>query len=64
VIRHQDTFVLVRRMLEQVADDAGVLQMDKEDLMADFMTSYQEVLIEIGFTSREIARMATAALLG
>jgi fatty aldehyde decarbonylase len=51
-------------MLEQVADDAGVLQMDKEDLMADFMTSYQEVLIEIGFTSREIARMATAALLG
>jgi len=54
----------VRRMLEQVADDAGVLQMDKEDLMADFMTSYQEVLIEIGFTSREIARMATAALLG
>ena len=54
----------VRRMLEQVADDAGVLHMDKEDLMADFMTSYQEVLIEIGFTSREIARMATAALLG
>jgi len=54
----------VRRMLEQVADDAGVLQMDQEDLMADFMTSYQEVLIEIGFTSREIARMATAALLG
>ena len=54
----------VRRMLEQVADDADVLQMDQEDLMADFMTSYQEVLIEIGFTSREIARMATAALLG
>jgi len=47
-----------------VADDAGVLHMDKEDLMADFMTSYQEVLTEIGFTSREIARMATAALLG
>jgi fatty aldehyde decarbonylase len=32
--------------------------------MADFMTSYQEALIEIGFTSREIARLATAALLG
>jgi fatty aldehyde decarbonylase len=54
----------VRRMLEQVAEDAGVLHMDKEDLMADFMTSYQEVLTEIGFSSREIARMATAALLG
>jgi fatty aldehyde decarbonylase len=55
---------LVRRMLEQVADDAGVLHMEKEDLMADFMTSYQEVLTKIGFSSREIARLATAALLG
>ena len=55
---------LVRRMLEQVATDASVLHMEKEDLMADFMTSYQEVLTEIGFSSREIARLATAALLG
>jgi len=55
---------LVRRMLDRVAGDAGVLQMEKEDLMADFMTSYQEVLTEIGFSSREIARLATAALLG
>jgi fatty aldehyde decarbonylase len=38
--------------------------MEKEDLMADFMASYQEVLSEIGFSSREIARLATAALLG
>ncbi len=55
---------LVRRMLEQVAADAAVLHMDQEDLMADFMTSYQEVLTDIGFSSREIARLATAALLG
>lgn len=55
---------LVRTMLDQVANDAAILQMDKEDLMADFMTSYQEVLTEIGFNSREIARMATAALVG
>ena len=47
-----------------MACDAGVLQMEKEDLMADFMASYQEVLTEIGFSSREIARLATAALLG
>jgi fatty aldehyde decarbonylase len=38
--------------------------MEKEDLMADFLTSYQEALTEIGFTSREIARMAAAALVG
>ncbi|MCP9791892.1 aldehyde oxygenase (deformylating) [Vulcanococcus limneticus] len=61
---NRDNLPLVRKMLEQVADDAAALHMDKEDLMADFMTSYQEALIEIGFTSREIARLATAALLG
>jgi fatty aldehyde decarbonylase len=55
---------LVRSMLDGVAADAAALGMDKEALMADFMTSYQEVLIEIGFSSREIARLATAALLG
>ncbi|MFO7629731.1 MAG: aldehyde oxygenase (deformylating) [Prochlorococcaceae cyanobacterium] len=61
---NRENLPLVRRMLEQVAGDAAVLQMDKEDLMADFMSSYQEVLTDIGFSSREIARLATAALLG
>jgi fatty aldehyde decarbonylase len=61
---NRENLPLVRRMLEQVAGDAAVLHMDQEDLMADFMTSYQEVLTDIGFSSREIARMATAALLG
>ena len=55
---------LVRRMLDQVADDAAVLKMDQEDLMADFLSSYQEALTKIGFTSRDIARMAAAALVG
>jgi fatty aldehyde decarbonylase len=55
---------LVRRMLDQVADDAAVLQMDQEDLMADFLSSYQEALMDIGFSGREIARMAAAALVG
>jgi len=55
---------LVRRMLERVAGDAAVLQMDQEDLMADFLSSYQEALMDIGFTGREIARMAAAALVG
>ncbi len=54
----------VRRMLERVANDAAVLHMDQEDLMADFLSSYQETLLYIGFTSREIAKMAAAALVG
>ena len=51
-------------MLDQVAGDASVLHMEKEDLMADFLSSYQEVLMEIGFNGREIARLAAAALMG
>ncbi len=61
---NRDNLPLVRRMLEQVAGDAAALAMDKEDLMADFLSSYQEALLEIGFTGREIARLAAAALVG
>jgi fatty aldehyde decarbonylase len=61
---NRDNLPLVRTMLEQVAEDAAVLQMDKEDLMADFLSSYQEALLDIGFTGREIARLAAAALVG
>ena len=61
---NRENLPLVRKMLEQVAGDAAVLQMDQEDLMADFLTSYQEALLEVGFTSREIAKMAAAAFIG
>jgi fatty aldehyde decarbonylase len=61
---NRDNLPLVRKMLEQVAGDAAVLHMDQEDLMADFLTSYQEALLEVGFTSREIAKLAAAALIG
>lgn len=61
---NRDNLPLVRRMLEQVAGDAAVLHMDQEDLMADFLSSYQDVLMEIGLSGREIARMAAAALVG
>jgi fatty aldehyde decarbonylase len=51
-------------MLDQVAGDAAVLKMEKESLIEDFLIAYQEALAEIGFSSREIARMAAAALVG
>ena len=53
---------LIRSMLEDVAVDAAVLHMEKEDLIEDFLIAYQEALNEIGFTSRDIAKMAAAAL--
>jgi fatty aldehyde decarbonylase len=61
---NRDNLPHVRRMLERVAADAAVLQMEKEDLIEDFLIAYQEALTEIGFSSREIARMAAAALVG
>jgi fatty aldehyde decarbonylase len=54
----------VRRMLERVAGDAAVIGMDKEDLIEDFLIAYQDALTDIGFSAREIARLAAAALVG
>ncbi|MDP6310352.1 MAG: aldehyde oxygenase (deformylating), partial [Prochlorococcus sp.] len=59
---NRENLPLIRKMLDQVAADAAVLQMDKEDLIEDFLIAYQESLTEIGFTTREITRMAAAAL--
>ncbi len=53
---------LISKMLNQVAEDAAVLQMEKEDLIEDFLIAYQEALTDIGFNTREIARMAASAL--
>lgn len=61
---NRDNLPHVRRMLEAVASDAAALSMAKEDLIEDFLIAYQEALTEIGFSSREIARMASAALVG
>ncbi|WP_320674336.1 aldehyde oxygenase (deformylating) [Prochlorococcus sp. MIT 1341] len=53
---------IVKAMLDEVAEDASVLHMDKEDLIEDFLIAYQEALTHIGFNTREMARMAAAAL--
>ncbi len=59
---NKENLPLIKSMLDQVADDAGSLEMDKEELMEEFMIAYQDSLLEIGLDSREIARMALAAL--
>ncbi len=60
---NKENLPLIRSMLDQVAKDASVLHMDKEDLIEDFLIAYQEALTDIGFNTREIARMAAAALI-
>ena len=53
---------LIKKMLDEVAQDASVLSMDREELMEEFMIAYQDTLLEIGLDNREIARMAMAAI--
>lgn len=55
---------IIRSMLEQVADDAAVLHMGKEDLIEDFLIAYQEALADVGFSTRDLARLGAAALAG
>jgi fatty aldehyde decarbonylase len=55
---------LVWKMLNQVADDAKVLGMEKEALVEDFMIAYGEALSNIGFNTGEIMRMSAYGLMG
>ncbi len=59
---NKDNLPLIRSMLDQVAEDAAALKMDKEELMEEFMIAYHESLVEIGLDNREIARMALVAV--
>ena len=53
---------LVWRMLNEVAEDAKKLGMEKDALVEDFMISYGEALANIGFTTRDIMRMSAYGL--
>jgi fatty aldehyde decarbonylase len=53
---------IVWKMLNQVADDAQILAMEKEALVEDFMIQYGEALSNIGFTTRDIMRLSAYGL--
>jgi fatty aldehyde decarbonylase len=53
---------IVWQMLNQVADDAQVLAMEKDALVEDFMIQYGEALSNIGFNTREIMRLSAYGL--
>jgi fatty aldehyde decarbonylase len=55
---------IVWKMLNEVAEDAKVLGMEKEALVEDFMIAYGEALNTIGFTTRDIMRMSAYGLAG
>ena len=51
-------------MLDEVAKDAKVLHMEKNELMCEFSIAYQEVLEEIGFSKADIMRMVVPVVMG
>jgi fatty aldehyde decarbonylase len=53
---------LVWKMLNQVAEDAKELAMEREALVEDFMIAYGEALANIGFSTRDIMRMSAYGL--
>ncbi|MEM7724920.1 MAG: aldehyde oxygenase (deformylating) [Cyanobacteria bacterium P01_A01_bin.45] len=53
---------IVWKMLNEVADDAQVLAMEKDALVEDFMIQYGEALSNIGFTTRDIMRLSAYGL--
>jgi fatty aldehyde decarbonylase len=53
---------IVWQMLNQVADDAQVLAMEKDALVEDFMIQYGEALSNIGFNTRELMRLSAYGL--
>lgn len=53
---------LVWKMLNQVDTDAGILGMEREALVEDFMIQYGEALSNIGFSTRDIMRMSAYGL--
>jgi len=53
---------IVWKMLNQVAEDAQVLAMEKDALVEDFMIQYGEALSNIGFTTRDIMRLSAYGL--
>tara|TARA_Y100001968_G_scaffold302160_1_gene315231 strand:- start:10621 stop:11349 length:729 start_codon:yes stop_codon:yes gene_type:complete len=59
---NKENLPLIKSMLDEVAKDAEILHMDKEELMEEFMIAYQDSLVEMGLDNRQIARMALAAV--
>jgi fatty aldehyde decarbonylase len=59
---NRDNLPLVWKMLNEVAEDADILGMEKEALIEDFMIQYSEALENIGFNKRELVRLSMHGL--
>lgn len=61
-VANSQNLPLIWKMLQEVEDDVEVLQMDREAIVEDFMSSYGEALANIGFSTREVMRLSAQGL--
>ena len=61
-VANRQNLPIIWAMLNQVADDAQVLGMEKDALVEDFMITYGEALANIGFSSREVMKLSAQGL--
>ena len=59
---NRENLPIVWAMLNEVADDANVLGMEKEALVEDFMITYGEALGNIGVSNREVMKLSAQGL--
>lgn len=59
---NKENLPIVWQMLNQVENDARILEMEKEALVEDFMIAYGEALSNIGFNTRDIMKMSAYGL--
>ncbi|MBW4453374.1 MAG: aldehyde oxygenase (deformylating) [Nostoc indistinguendum CM1-VF10] len=62
-LANRQNLPIVWKMLNQVADDAQTMAMEKDALVEDFMIQYGEALSNIGFTTRDIMRLSAYGLI-
>lgn len=53
---------MIWRMLNQIASDARVMGIDKQSLVEEFMARYGDALHCVGFSTRDILRLASYGL--
>lgn len=62
-VANRKVLPIIWRMLNQVEADVKGLGMDKNSLVADFISRYGESLAEIGFSTRDILRLSTQGIM-
>ena len=57
---NKSNFPIIFSKTEEISEDLALLGIEKQDLLQEFISIYQELLVEMGFTTRDVARITAA----